>query len=207
MKTACKLYLFVAAIFILVGCVRYTVPEVVPVELLKIYKQENAEIPVKVKITNFVVNPVDADYCDDDKATFRRYNESNIPDKLYNLLGNGGAFSEVKRTRSALSGSADYVISGTYDFSEKRVKRHFYQHSDRYGKGVLRVQVMRARDGHLVLDKDFIEERTYEGMTFQAIMALYLQETFMKNIAAEIKKNIAQDVKKLSTVVPATSIK
>ncbi len=66
--------LLVAFAFLLSGCphVRYTAPDVVPIELLEVYKQDNADIPARVQVVNFVVATVDANYSDEGKALFRR---------------------------------------------------------------------------------------------------------------------------------------
>ena len=175
------------------GChVRYAAPEVVPIELLEVYRQPNAEIPARVQVVNFDIRTVEANYSDDGKEMFRRYQSHQIPKNLYTLLGTPRAFTEVKRIAAAEPQSADYLVSGTYDYVEKRISAPYYHEIST--KGTLRARVVRTRDNVQILDKAYVEERSDSASSFQPIRVLYLQEAFLRPIAVDIKNSITHDL-------------
>ena len=193
MNPCWRVALAVVGAVLLSGChVRYSAPEVVPLELLEVYKQDGAEVPARVQVVNFVVNSVDANYSDDGKDTFRRYQSHQIPKRLYELLGATRAFREVRRSASANPELADYVVSGTYDYSEKRIKAPYYHEISM--KGTIRVRVVRAKDNTVILEKAYLEERSDSASSFQPIRVIYLQEAYLRPIAVEIRSSIAQDM-------------
>ena len=178
------------------GCaeVRYTAPEPVPVDLLPSYKQDNAEIRARIQVVDFVIRSVDAPYSDSGKERFRRYQGLTIPKRLYDIMGQWRAFQEVKRVTSPTTGGADYTVSGTYDHTENRVRAPYYHEIN--VKGILHVRVTRTRDGSVILDKDYVEDKTDSASSFQAIRVLYLQNVFIQSIAVEIRKSIEDDVRR-----------
>src|SRR6266849_6162967 len=184
-----------AMALLLGGCaeVRYTPPEPVPIELLPSYKQDNAEIQARIQVVDFVIKSVDAPYSDSGKERFRRYQGLTIPKRLYDIMGQWRAFQEVKRASSPTTGGADYTVSGTYDYTEKRVRAPYYHEINI--KGILHVRVTRTRDDSAIFDKDYMEEKTDTASSFQAIRVLYLQDVFIQSIAVEIRKRIEEDVR------------
>jgi hypothetical protein len=179
---------------VLEGCaeIRYTAPEPIPVELLPSYKQDNAEIRARIQVADFVVTSVDARFSDSGKERFRRYQGLTIPKRLYDILGQWRAFREVKRVSSPTADGADYTVSGTYEYREKRVYAPYYHEIN--VKGVLHISVTRARDGTIVLDKDYVEDKTDSASSFQAIRVQYLQDVFLQSIAVEIRRIVEEDV-------------
>ena len=178
------------------GCanVRYTAPDPVPVEQLPSYKQDNAEIRARVEVVDFVIKSIDAPYSDSGKTQFRRYQGLTIPKRLYDVMGQWRAFQEVRRVSSPATGGVDYTVSGTYDYKESRVQAPFYHEIS--VKGVLHIRVTRTRDGSVILDKDYVEDKTDSSSTFQGIRVLYLQDAFIHSIAIEVRKSIEADVKR-----------
>lgn len=178
------------------GCaeVRYMAPEPVPVDLLPSYKQDNAEIRARIQVLDFVIRSVDAPYSDSGKERFRRYQGLTIPKRLYDILGQWRAFQEVKRVAVPTTGGADYTVSGTYDHKENRVRAPYYHEIN--VKGILHVRVTRTRDGSVILDKEYVEDKTDSASSFQAIRVLYLQDVFIQSIAVEIRKSIEDDVRR-----------
>ncbi len=189
-------FLFAASACLFAGCQtiqHYRVSvEAVPVEALEKFKQDKAEIPARVQVVNFVVNSVDADYSEADKNVFRRHNAVFIPNALQGSLGARKVFSEVLRTESPNPELSDYVISGTYDITMKRV-RGFFSHSVST-KGTMHVRVVRAKDNVPIIDKDYVEERFDEARNNLAVNVYYLQQAYIASITAEIKKAIAHDM-------------
>jgi len=182
-------------ISLLIGCQtqHYRVnSEAVPVDSLEVHKQDKADIPARIQVVNFVVNSVDADYYEEDKAVFRRHNALAIPNALHKSLGDRKAFSEVRRTELPEPKLADYVVSGTYDFADNR-ENGLFTHSITV-KGTLHVRVARTRDNTQILDRDFVEDRTDTGRKNVALHVNYLQGAFIESITAEIKRCIAQDL-------------
>ena len=181
---------------LLAGCaeVRYTAPDPVPVDLLPDYKQDNAEIRARVEVVDFVIKSVNAPYSDSGKERFRRYQGLTIPKRLYDIMGQWRAFNEVKRASSPTTGGADYTVSGTYDYTEDRVRAPYYHEIN--VKGILHVRVTRTRDASVILDKDYVEDKTDSSSSFQAIRVLYLQDVLLQSIAVEIRKSIEEDVRR-----------
>jgi hypothetical protein len=170
------------------------------VEALENYKQDKAEIPARIQVVNFAINSLDTPYSDDDNELFKRHNTVNIPNRLQQSLGERKVFSEVIRTVSPTPKSTDYIISGTYDFSDKRDKGLF-SHSISI-KGKMHVRVVRAKDNAPILDKDYVEQRTDEAKLKVPIQVNYLQKAYIESITAEIKKAIALDLDALHTKAP-----
>jgi len=174
--------------------VRFTAPEPVPFELLPSYKQDNAEIQARIQVVDFVIQSVDAPYSDSGKERYRRYQALTIPKRLYDVMGQWRAFTEVKRASSPTMGDADYTVSGTYDYTEKRVRAPYYHEIN--VKGLLHVRVSRTRDDSVILEKDYFEDKTDSSSSFQPIRVLYLQDILIQSIAVEIRKSIEEDVRR-----------
>lgn len=203
MSKIMSVFLFVVFVCLFAGCqtVHYRVnAEAVPVEALENYKQDKAEIPARVQVVTFAINSVNTVYSDDENNLFKRHNAVYIPNRLQSSLGERKVFSEVKRTVSPMPESADYIVSGTYDFSDKR-ERGLFSHSISV-KGTMHVRVVRAKDNVQILDKEYVEDRFDEANIKIAINVNYLQKAYIESITSEIKKIIAQDVDTLRTKAP-----
>jgi hypothetical protein len=172
----------------------------IPVGTLDTYQQDNAEIPVRVQVVNFFVKSVDAPYSEAEKKAFVRSNGVIFANDLQRELGKLKVFSEIRRTVSAEPNSADYIISGTIDFSQK-YERGMYTHKFTT-KQTIHLRVMRAKDNVQILDKDFVEENTDEASRQVGLRVKFDQPAFLESITVEIKKCVAQDIGILKTKAP-----
>jgi hypothetical protein len=174
--------------------------EAVPVEALESYKMDKPDdkpaVPARIQVVNFVVNSVDANYSEADKRTFRNHNAVEIPNKLQKSLGERHVFSEVARVVTAVPSTADYVVSGTYDFSDKLDPGFMSNSHSITVHCVLHIRLLRTKDNQAILDKDYVEDRTDEARKNEAISVKYLQAAFIEPITAEIKGVIAEDLKR-----------
>ena len=110
------------------------------------------------------------------------------------LFGSRKVFSEVGRTVAPSPGLADYIVSGTYDYS-KKTSRGFTTHTITI-KGTIHLRLVRAKDNVPILEKDFVEERSDETKVKQAAQVHYLQAAYIHSITAEIKNCVAQDAQR-----------
>lgn len=151
-------------------------------------------------MVDFVIHTVDAPYSDSGKERFRYYQGLTIPKRLYDIMGQWRAFQEVKRVSSPTTDGADYTVSGTYGYKEKRVQAPYYHEIN--VKGILHVTVTRTRDDSVVLDKVYGEDKTDSASSFQPIRVLYLGDLFFQSIALEIRKSIEDDVRRAASATP-----
>jgi len=173
--------------------------EAVPVDALEVYKKNGAEVPAKIQVVNFMVNSVNANYSDADKEAFRHQNSLEIPNKLYYSLAARQAFSQVARTAVPSLASADYIVSGNYDYSDKLVEG--FSSSTLSVHGALHVYVLRSKDSAVILDKIYNEDRTssdkiHAYLNMYYLNVSYLQSAFIEPITAEIKHAVAEDLAK-----------
>jgi len=117
-------------------------------------------------------------------------------------LGERQVFSEVARTEVADPALADYIVSGTYDFSEGTVQDTYADWHSITVLGILHIRVVRAKDNVVVLDKDFTEERTDGARRNVTVHVNYLQSAFIEPITAEIKRMVAADLSAFKSTAP-----
>jgi len=198
MKTTGYAALVLLIVFIF-GCAG--IPKTIPVqsEQYAIHKAQ-AKLPVTVEVQNFKVVSFTPDYSLADMTAFKSYLEYESKERLYGQLMKSEMFSNVKKdTNKAFQ--ADYIVYGNYRFFEQKIKHPFHQLKTRNGKLNLEIKVVRVKDGGVILNRTFAEERLDYWGTLNSLYALYLQSEFIASVSTEIVKMVEQDIKKDSDTV------
>jgi curli biogenesis system outer membrane secretion channel CsgG len=161
----------------------------------------NPEVPVRVHITNFEIRQVDTQYPEREKELFRRHNSVAIANILQEFLGKRQVFAEVTRTTTAKPNSADYVITGTYNFFERigTQGREWIPFAGTFGasineatiRGTLSLRIVESKGGTVVFEKVFPEEHTERTSIYKKANVGYLQADYMGQIASEVIKAIS----------------
>jgi hypothetical protein len=146
---------------------------------------EDAEIPVSVKVLDFTVNDVDTQW--PEKEAFRKHYSTELGNLLAEYLGKKKAFKKVIRSRSDTPDGIDYLISGEYDFFERfELAKWRWGHNVARGSETLTVWIIQTTDNTKIFRKDFSDR--HEDRTPTGIKASYsyLQPAFLSRIASNI---------------------
>lgn len=160
------------------------------------YKMESATIPVTLQISNFVIGKVDTLYPENEKEIFRKFMALQIPNMLQEDVGKRQVFSSVTRVADSNPATADYIMSGHYDFFERlgTQGREWIPYAGTFGaqineatiKGDLEICITKAATGNEVLRKTFTEDHSDRTSVYQKASAGYLQADYIAAIASEI---------------------
>jgi len=182
----------------ILGCantVHYRVDNAaVPAEAIETFRLEKAEIPAKVQVVDFSVDTVNAPYADEDKKLFRQDNAIYVANRIHESLGKRAVFKEVSRSTLSQPQLSDYIVSGSYDFTDVR-ENYPFNYSIAI-TDVIHLKVIRTKDGQQILSKDYpeqVSDTTRSSRTPPHVK--YLQVAFIEKITAEVKLAIAADFK------------
>jgi hypothetical protein len=165
-----------------------TVQEATQPQALEPIRTSNAEMPVKVVVTDFVIKSVVNDSDNFDTEALRRNLALSVPNHLYSSLGGRHVFAEVSRTASAEPGSADFVVSGDYEFA--------FQAGEGFGthyasvKGTMCVRIVEVKTGSQIFQETYVEEHKDETTRRNSARVTWLQPSHIAQITADIKKAI-----------------
>jgi hypothetical protein len=183
-----------------------------PPEHLGSFKMESATIPVVVQLTNFVIGNVDAQFSEEDNTKFRYHAGVAIPNMLQDFLGKRQVFSQVTRVSQVQPFTADYIVSGDYEFFQRlgTQGREWIPYAGAFGakintawvKATLSVRIMEAKTGAEVFRKNYPEEHKEDTSIYQRVSVGYLQAAYMAGIASDIIGVIESREKQKPTIAP-----
>ncbi len=158
-------------------------------------------IPVKIQVANFTVDSVECKTGGIDEVTMRKHLELTVPNRIFFSLGNRHVFSEVSRIASTNEASADFVVSGEYEFIY-RLGGGVISAAHAYVKGTTHLHVIDAKTGNAILEKTYVEE--HGDKSTNPLLSNHsfplrpkvqgLQDAHIADITTDIKKAIFQKI-------------
>lgn len=154
-------------------------------------KTANAPVTAKVQVVNFTVNVVNTGSENVTKEQLQQNLQVLAANRIYSSLGRRRAFSEVTRVERSDPNSADYIVSGTYDFSME--SNQFFGAHMHYN-GTIKVQVVEAKTGAAVFEKTYVEEQSDTAHNRNTAHLQWLQGALIEEISADIRNAIFHKV-------------
>lgn len=183
------LWLLAATALFLTGCntAHTTLHAPTPVSTIDSIKTAGAQVSARVQVVNFAVNVINSGSENVTKEQLRRNLEVFLGNRIFSSLGARRAFTEVTRAESANPQSADYIVSGAYDF-DFTSNRFFGAHM--HYKGVINVVVTDVKSAAVVFQKSYTEEESDSSNNGNTARIQWLQNAVISEISADIRNAI-----------------
>ncbi len=210
MNNRAKITLFVLMMTAFIsGCqsskIHLTLTEQTKAESLEPIKTYAARIPVKIQVVNFVVNSAKSAAGNVNEVELKRYYELAAANRLQSTIGQRHVFSEVSRATRADPSSADFIVTGEYDYSSEargfsflasQINPIFRTHSIDV-KGIMHVHVVAAKTGGVVHDKVYVEAYSASsGATEKLSGPSVLRTAHLATISADIETAVQATIRK-----------
>lgn len=163
-------------------------------EHLGAFRTDSPEVPAVLQISNFTIGTVDTQYPESEKALFRQTFALLVPNTLQEAIGKRQAFAQVTRVAATDPATADYLMTGNYDFFERLGTQGrewipfagFARINEAWVRGTMRVVVSDAKTGVVVLERTYVEEKRDRTRPNVAPNVGYLQADHVSVIATDV---------------------